>query len=135
VENIKLTNKEIKETVIEMLNDAKGIISDDSDVIEDDNDEEDGIGMISYDLLWVSAAKVAIENATGANPSKIKDDTYLFELLLMFKKLKGHQEEFNKEKGENKKEIISDKITRTIEALDDISNHIIDEDIVNRNNK
>ena len=121
----KLTNKEIMELTIKMLDDAKGTIKGDEDVILDANEE--GLGMISYDLLWVSVLPKALSKAAGNCPSQVKDDMMLMKLLLPFKRLK----EINENLGDyiSKSKELDDEIENLIDELDGVSYHIEDEDL------
>jgi len=114
----KLTNKEIMELTLKMLDDAKGTIKDDKSEILD----EDGLDMIAYDLLWVSALPKALYKAEGCCPDGVKDDTMLLKLLLPFKRLK----EIHKDYDNIKCKEIDDEIEDIITDLDDIANEIMD---------
>lgn len=120
METKKLTNKEVLELTIKMLDDAKGTIKGDEDVILGD---EDGLGMISYDLLWISALPKALSKAAGSCPSQIKDNTMLMKLLLPFKRLKEINERFNDYLRSKKPD---DEIENLIEELDHVANEIVD---------
>lgn len=104
--------------VIDMLDDAKGMIKGDDTIIEG----EDGLGMMAYDLLWVSGLRKTLSKAEGECPNGIKDDTMLMKLLLPFKRLK----EIHKKYKAIKCKEIDDETEDIISDLDSIANNIID---------
>jgi len=74
-----MTNEEIANTVIEMLDNAKARIKDDLPA---------DISLIAYDLLHISVLREAIYLSTGNNPKRVKNGELLIELLSAFNRLK-----------------------------------------------
>jgi hypothetical protein len=94
---MKLTNTEILDTVIKMLDNAKERILGDKLTVEDDK-LTDEIALISYDLTHITAARDAICLAIGANPEGVKNEEPLVKLLSAFKELKdGDFDHFEEE--------------------------------------
>ena len=123
-DKMKLSNKEIMELTIKMLDDAKGMIKEDEDVILDNDNNEEGLGMISYDLLWISVLPKALSKAAGNCPNQVKDDTMLQNLLQPFKKLKGINGSLN---NYIKSKTLDDEIENLIDELDNVAYHIEEE--------